>query len=61
MIGLEGACMTECMRTWAVSKATNGSNLGFFAVSGDFASTAVRLLYFFSLLYVLYVVHITSD
>lgn len=25
--------MTECMRTWAVSLATNGSNLSFFIVS----------------------------
>lgn len=41
MIGLEGACITECMRTWAVSKATNGSNLGFFVVSGNVVSTSV--------------------
>lgn len=49
--------MTERMRTWAVSKATNGSNLGFLVVSGYSVSTAVRLLYFFSLLYALYIVH----
>lgn len=55
MIGLEGAYMAEYMRTWAVSKATNGSNLGFLVVSGSFVSTAAQLLYFFSLLYVLYV------
>lgn len=38
---LEGACMTECMRTWAVSKATNGSNLGNVVLLGNIASTAV--------------------
>lgn len=32
MIGLEGACMTECMRTWAVSKETNDSELDVFVV-----------------------------
>lgn len=44
MICLEGACMTERMRT--VSKATNGGRLEVLVVLGNFVSTAVQVLYF---------------